>query len=284
MMSILHAILLGIVQGLTEFLPISSTAHLILVSKLLQLDQKLTPEQLTGFVAFIQLGTVLSLIVYFFPDLWSIARGFLTDNLAWLQGRRELGEPARLGWLIVIGSFPVVVFGFGFRKIIEGVLTKNLYVIAGALVGLAVFLVVAEIVGSRRLKLSDLTWWHALLIGCGQALALIPGASRSGTTITAGLLLGLDRATAARFSFLLCVPALTGAGLLQFVREVKDFDPTMLLATVIATVVSGITGYAAIAFLLYFLKTHSMLVFVVYRLVLGGLLFILLATQRIAPV
>ncbi len=284
MMSILQAILLGIVQGLTEFLPISSTAHLILVSKLLQLDQKLTPEQLTGFVAFIQLGTVLALIVYFFPDLWNIARGFLTDNLAWLQGRGELGEPARLGWLIVIGSVPVIVFGFGLRKIIEGVLTKNLYVIAGALVGLAVFLVVAEVVGARRLRLSDLTWWHALLIGCGQALALIPGASRSGTTITAGLLLGLDRGTAARFSFLLCVPALTGAGLLQFVREVKDFDPTMLLATLIATVVSGITGYAAIAFLLYFLKTHSMLVFVVYRLVLGGLLFFLLATQRIAPV
>jgi undecaprenol kinase, putative len=216
--------------------------------------------------------------------LWNIARGFLIDNLAWLHGHRELGEPARLGWLIALGSLPVILFGFGFRKLIEGTLTKNLYVIAGALVSLAVLLVIAEIFGSRRLKLSDLRWWHALLIGCGQALALIPGASRSGTTIMTGLLLGLDRATAARFSFLLCVPALTGAGLLQFVREVKDFDPAMLLATTVATVASGITGYAAIAFLLYFLKTHSMMVFVVYRLVLGGLLFFLLTTQRIAPV
>ncbi|MFQ3580842.1 MAG: undecaprenyl-diphosphatase UppP [Chloracidobacterium sp.] len=283
-MSILQAILLGIVQGLTEFLPISSTAHLILASKLLQLDQKLTPEQLTGFVAVIQLGTVIALIVYFFPDLWNITRGFLADNLAWMQGTGKLGEPARLGWLIVIGSIPVVVFGFGFKKIIEGVLTKNLYVIAGALVGLALLLTVAEVVGSRRLKLADLTWFHALIIGFGQSVALIPGASRSGTTITAGLLLGLDRATAARFSFLLCVPALTGAGLLQFVREVKDFDTSMLLATAIATVVSGITGYAAIAFLLYFLKTHSLFVFVAYRLILGGLIFLLLATNRIAPV
>jgi len=125
MMSILQAILLGIVQGLTEFLPISSTAHLILVSKLLQLDQKMTPEQLTGFVAFIQLGTVLALIVYFFPDLWNIARGFLIDNLAWLHGHRELGVPARLGWLIALGSLPVILFGFGFRKLIEGTLTKK---------------------------------------------------------------------------------------------------------------------------------------------------------------
>ncbi|OYT73034.1 MAG: undecaprenyl-diphosphatase UppP [Chloracidobacterium sp. CP2_5A] len=282
-MSILQAILLGIVQGLTEFLPISSTAHLILVSKLLQLDQKLTPEQLTGFVAVIQLGTVAALVVYFFPDLWSIARGFLADNLAWMQGAVRLGEPARMGWLIIIGSLPVVIFGFGFKQVIEGALTKNLYVIAGALVGLALVLTVAELVGSRRLKLEDLTWAHALAIGFGQALALIPGASRSGTTITAGLLLGLDRATAARFSFLLCVPALVGAGLLQFVREVKDFDASMLLATAIATVVSGITGYAAIAFLLYFLKTHSMFVFVVYRLIVGGLIFALLAANRLSP-
>lgn len=254
-MSILQAILLGIVQGLTEFLPISSTAHLILVSKLLQLDQKLTPEQLTGFVAFIQLGTVAALIIYFFPDLWAIARGFLTDHLAWLQGRGTLSAPARLGWLIIVGSTPVIVLGFAFKKVIEGTLTKNLYVIASALIGLALVLTAAELFGSRRLKLEDLTWVHALVIGFGQALALIPGASRSGTTITAGLLLGLERATAARFSFLLCVPALTGAGVLQFVREVKDFDPSMLAATAVATLVSGITGYAAIAFLLFFLNT-----------------------------
>ncbi len=279
----MQAILLGIVQGLTEFLPISSTAHLILVSKLLQLDQKLTPEQLTGFVAVIQLGTVVALIIYFFPDLWNIGRGFLVDNLAWMQGAGRLGDPARMGWLIVIGSLPVVIFGFGFKKVIEGALTKNLYVIASALVGLALVLIVAERFGSRRLKLEDLTWVHALVIGFGQALALIPGASRSGTTITAGLLLGLDRATAARFSFLLCVPALAGAGLLQFVREVKDFDASLLATTAIATVVSGLTGYAAIAFLLYFLKTHSMFAFVAYRLLLGGLIFALLATNRLSP-
>lgn len=282
-MSILQAILLGIVQGLTEFLPISSTAHLILVGKWLQLDQKLTPEQLTGFVAVIQLGTVAALVVYFFPDLWAIARGFLTDHLAWWRGKGTLGEPARLGWLIVVGSVPVVVFGFAFRKVIEGTLTKNLYVIAGALVGLALVLTAAEVFGSRRLKMEDLTWGHALVIGFGQALALIPGASRSGTTITAGLLLGLERATAARFSFLLCVPALTGAGVLQFVREVKDFDPSLMTATVVATLVSGVTGYAAIAFLLYFLKTHSMFVFVAYRLVLGGVMLLLLATNRLSP-
>ncbi len=283
-MSILQAILLGIVQGLTEFLPISSTAHLILVSKWLQLDQKLTPEQLTGFVAVIQLGTVAALVIYFFPDLWGIARGFLVDHIAWIQARGALGEPARMGWLMIIGSLPVVVFGFAFKQVIEGTLTKNLYVIAGALVGLALMLTAAELFGSRRLKLEDLTWVHALVIGLGQALALIPGASRSGTTITAGLLLGLERDAAARFSFLLCIPALTGAGWLEFIREVKDFDPSLLIATVVATLAAGITGYATIAFLLYFLKAHSMFVFVVYRLLLGGVMLLLLATNRLAPV
>lgn len=275
-MSILQAILLGLIQGLTEFIPVSSTAHLVLADKLFNLDQKLSPEQLTAFNAVIQMGTLVAVIAYFFKDLLEIALAFFGDNLAYAKTRQPLGEAARMGWYIIIGTIPVVIIGFAFKKQIEGAFTKNLNVIGGAMIGLALLLTLAEFIGSRKYDLKNLTWLDSLAIGFAQACALIPGSSRSGTTITAGLLLGFNRETAARFSFLMSIPAVGAAGVLEFVREVKHFDSTMLVATGVATLVAMVSGYAAIAFLMYYLKSHNTFVFVGYRLVLGTVIFALL--------
>lgn len=288
-MSLFEAILLGIIQGLTEFLPISSTAHLVIAIKLLHLDTRFSPEQLTAFEAVIQLGTLAAVLIYFAKDLKTITAAFFIDHLAYFQGKREPGQPALgpsawLGWYIAIGTVPIVVIGLSFKKQIEGTLTKNLYVIASAMVGLAVILAIAEMVGKRQRSVEHLTWVDAVLIGLAQACALIPGASRSGTTITASLFLGLNRESAARFSFLLSIPAVLAAGLLQFVKEYKYLDRNTLIAVAVSTLVSGISGYAAIAFLIRYLKTHTTSLFIIYRIVVGAGIFLLLALKIIPPI
>ncbi len=288
-MSLFEAILLGIIQGLTEFLPISSTAHLVMAIKLLHLDNRFSPEQLTAFEAVIQLGTLAAVLIYFAKDLKTITIAFLTDHLAYFQGKHSSGQPvlgpsAWLGWYIAIGTVPIVVIGLSFKKQIEGTLTKNLYVIAGAMVGLAVILALAEMVGKRQRSVEHLTWVDAVLIGLAQACALIPGASRSGTTITASLFLGLNRESAARFSFLLSIPAVLAAGLLQFVKEYKYLDRNTLIAVAVSTLVSGISGYAAIAFLIRYLKTHTTSLFIIYRIIVGAGIFLLLALKIIPPI
>lgn len=288
-MSLFEAILLGIIQGLTEFLPISSTAHLVMAIKLLHLDNRFSPEQLTAFEAVIQLGTLAAVLIYFAKDLKTITIAFLTDHLAYFQGKHPSGQPvlgpsAWLGWYIAIGTVPIVVLGLSFKKQIEGTLTKNLYVIAGAMVGLAIILAIAEMVGKRQRSVEHLTWVDAFLIGLAQACALIPGASRSGTTITASLFLGLNRESAARFSFLLSIPAVLAAGVLQFVKEYKYLDHNTLIAVAVSTIVSGISGYAAIAFLIRYLKTHTTVVFIAYRILVGAGIFLLLALKIIPPI
>ncbi|MBI4749855.1 MAG: undecaprenyl-diphosphatase UppP [Acidobacteria bacterium] len=288
-MSLFEAILLGIIQGLTEFLPISSTAHLVIAIKLLHLDTRFSPEQLTAFEAVIQLGTLAAVLIYFAKDLKTITAAFFIDHLTYFQGKRESGQPALgpsawLGWYIAIGTMPIVVIGLSFKKQIEGTLTKNLYVIAGAMVGLAIILAIAEMVGKRQRSVEHLTWIDAVLIGLAQACALIPGASRSGTTITASLFLGLNRESAARFSFLLSIPAVLAAGLLQFVKEYKYLDRDTLIAVAVSTLVSGISGYAAIAFLIRYLKTHTTIVFIAYRILVGAGIFLLLALKIIPPI
>ncbi|HMZ78215.1 MAG TPA: undecaprenyl-diphosphatase UppP [Acidobacteriota bacterium] len=288
-MSLFEAILLGIIQGLTEFLPISSTAHLVIAIKLLHLDTRFSPEQLTAFEAVIQLGTLAAVLIYFAKDLKTITAAFFIDHLAYFQGKREpgqraLGPSAWLGWYIAIGTVPIVVIGLSFKKQIEGTLTKNLYVIASAMVGLAIILAIAEMVGKRQRSVEHLTWVDAVLIGLAQACALIPGASRSGTTITASLFLGLNRESAARFSFLLSIPAVLAAGLLQFVKEYKYLDRNTLIAVAVSTLVSGISGYAAIAFLIRYLKTHTTSLFIIYRIIVGAGIFLLLALKIIPPI
>ena len=282
-MSLWQAILLGLIQGLTEFIPISSTAHLTIAGNLMGLVDPSHPEQWTAFIAVIQLGTLIAVLLYFRSEVVSITRGFIISNIA-LIGRREVADSdrqnARLGWFVIAGTIPVAIVGLAFRHVIEGTLTKNLRIIAGSLIGLALLLTVAEIVGSRRRDMAELKLTDALAIGFAQVLALIPGSSRSGTTITGGLLSGLTRETAARFSFLLSIPAIGASGLLELPKALNSVGSDWT-ATLVATIVSAISGYLSIAFLLRYLQRHSTFLFVGYRIALGILLFLLLASGKL---
>ncbi|MBK9248956.1 MAG: undecaprenyl-diphosphatase UppP [Ignavibacteria bacterium] len=283
-MSIFHSLLLGIIQGLTEFLPVSSTAHLTIAGKLLGLISPEHPERWTAFVAVIQLGTLAAVLLYFAKDISNITTTFIRENLG--AGRLPIKNQslnARLGWMIGIGSVPIVVIGIGLKKIIEGNLTKDLTVIACSLIGLALVLAIAERVASFKKNIDHVTWWDSILVGIAQSLALIPGASRSGTTITAGLFLGMTRETAARFSFLLSIPAVLGSGLLELKHALGYITSDDVLALVIATVAAFLSGYLSIAFLLKFLRSKSTFVFVVYRIALGVLLLVLVKAAIIQP-
>lgn len=282
-MSVIEAIFLGILQGLTEFLPISSTGHLTIAGKLMGLISVENPERWTSFIAVIQLGTLLAIIIYFWNDLWNILIDFFKENLFQRKKYSDQNVNSRLGWLIIIGSIPVVIIGLGFKDVIEGALTKNLYVIAASLIILALILALAERVGKFTRDLKDITWKDSLLIGFAQSLALIPGSSRSGTTITAGIFVGLKRETAARFSFLLSVPAIFGSGLLQFYESLEYINFDGWLNLIIATIAAAISGYFTIAFLLSFLKKHSTMVFVFYRIFLGVLIIVLISLEVINP-
>ncbi len=275
-MSVFEAIILGIIQGLTEFLPISSTGHLTVAGKLMNLISAENPERWTSFIAVIQLGTLLAIFVYFWKDLWNIFIDFINENLLTRKKFSEQNYNSKMGWYIIIGSIPVVIIGLGFKDVIEGALTKNLYVISTSLIALGIVLAIAEKVGKFKKEMKDITWKDALIIGVFQSFALIPGSSRSGTTITGGLFLGLKRETAARFSFLLSVPAILGSGLLQFYEALDYIDTSGMVTLAVATVTSAISGYFAIGFLLKFLKTNTTFVFVFYRILVGlGILFLI---------
>jgi undecaprenyl-diphosphatase len=285
-MSILQAIILGIVQGLTEFIPISSTAHLVFAARLIGLydgvGAVLKAEQTTATIAVIQLGTLLAVVIYFARDIIGITRAFVRDHLALLRGKRrvdggvQLSREAWLGWLVIIGSVPVAVVGLLFKHQIEGTFTKNLWVIAIMMIAVAVLLTLAEAVGKKQRSMDQLGIADALAVGCSQVLALIPGSSRSGSTIMGGLFAGLTRETAARFSFLLSIPAIAASGLLELKEAVNKLPDGTYLPLIIATIVSGVIGYASIWFLLRYLRTHSTGVFIVYRLVLGAVILVAL--------
>jgi undecaprenyl-diphosphatase len=291
-MTLLQAILLGIVQGLTEFIPISSTAHLVLASRVMNLA--LTPEQLTSSIAVIQLGTLVAVIAYFIGDIWNITRAFIHDHLMLLKnGRRDqfnrtnanarLSHEALLGWLVIIGSLPVAVVGLAFKKQIEGTFTKNLWVIATMMMVVALLLAIAEAVGKKQRRIQELGVSDALAVGFAQCLALIPGSSRSGSTIMAGLFAGETRETAARFSFLLSMPAIAASGLLELKAALHLLPQGSLTTLAVGTIVSGVVGYASIWFLLRFLRTHTTGVFIAYRLIVGGAILIMLILGRISP-
>jgi undecaprenyl-diphosphatase len=274
-MSTLEAIVLGIVQGLTEFLPISSTAHLRIVPAFAGWD-----DPGAAFTAVTQLGTMLAVVIYFREDLLRIAR-------TWLRSLREPAVrtelDARLGWYIVLGTVPIGIFGILFKDQIESG-ARDLYLIGVALIVLGLILLLAEQVGTRDRGLEDVRTRDGFWVGMAQAAALIPGVSRSGATITAGLFLGLERAAAARFSFLLSVPAVVLSGLLELGTIVsgEEGEHVGAGALVIATVMAFIFGYASIAFLLRFLATHSTAVFVAYRVALGSLVLILVSAGAIS--
>ena len=273
-MSIFEAIVLGIVQGVTEFLPISSTAHLRIVPAFAGWE-----DPGAAFTAVTQLGTMAAVLLYFRADLWRIARAW-TRSLRDRAARRELD--ARLGWYILLGTIPIGVFGLAFKDQIETG-ARDLYIIGTALIVLGFVLLLAEKVGTRERSIEQITTRDGVALGFAQALALIPGVSRSGATITAGLFLGLDRESAARFSFLLSVPAVVLSGLLELgsIASGEEGENVGTAALVIATFFAFISGYAAIAFLLRYLATHSMLVFVVYRVVLGTLVLVLVSAGTI---
>lgn len=284
-MTLLQAILLGIVQGLTEFIPISSTAHLVLASRVMSLS--LTPEQLTASIAVVQLGTLLAVFIYFAGDIWNITLAFIRDHLNLLKRNNgsgpRLSHDAWLGWLVIIGSIPVGVVGLLFKKQIEGTFTKNLWVIATMMVVIAVMLGIAELVSRKRRGMEQLGLVDSLAVGFAQCLALIPGSSRSGSTIMAGLFVGETRETAARFSFLLSMPAIAASGLLELKQALHILPHDSLITLAAGTLVSAIVGYASIWFLLRFLRTHTTGVFIGYRLIVGVAILLMLFTGRLSP-
>ncbi|NDD62855.1 MAG: undecaprenyl-diphosphatase UppP [Acidobacteria bacterium] len=269
-MNLIHAIILGIIQGLTEFIPVSSSGHLILAEKLMRLDQVMTAQQITAFVAVMQLGTLLAVIAYFSSDIVEITRGFIVGNFSFLKGERgPATDSARMGWLIILGTLPIGIVGILARKVIEGDLTKSLNLIGASLIIWALLLWSAERFGRQRIDLNGMGVREALLVGIAQVFALIPGSSRSGTTITGALLAGLNRESAARFSFLLSIPAIGASGLLELREAILILNQTSMANLLVATLVSAIVGYASIAFLLHYLRRHSTIIFVSYRLVIG---------------
>jgi len=280
-MTLFQAIILGIVQGLTEFIPVSSTAHLVFASRAVDLydgvEATLRAQQTTATIAVVQLGTLLAVLIYFARDIANITRAFLGDHLALIKGSNnralpKLSQDALLGWLVIIGSVPVALVGLLFKKQIEGTFTKNLWVIATMMIVVAVLLAIAEMVGKRNRAMADLRVGDALAMGFAQCLALIPGSSRSGSTIMAGLFAGEMRETAARFSFLLSIPAVLASGLLELKEALHKLPHGSYGSLAVATIVSGIVGYASIWFLLRYLRTHSTGVFIAYRLIVGGLI------------
>ena len=270
-MSNLEAVLLGLVQGLTEFLPISSSGHLRIVPAFLGWE-----DPGAGFTAVIQLGTMAAVVIYFRRDLWQIARAWLRELRVPF---RQSSQEAKLGWFIVLGTIPISIFGFAFSDQIESG-ARSLYLIGSALIAFSFVMILAERIGTRQRSLDDLDGRDGAFIGFAQALALVPGVSRSGATISAGLLRGFDRVAAARYSFLLSVPAVVLSGLFEL-RHVGG-DGASVEATVIATLVSFVSGYVAIAWLLRYLGTHSLGIFVAYRIPLGILVLVLAATGTIS--
>ncbi len=269
-MDILQAIILGLIQGLTEFIPISSTAHLTLVGKIFGLIDLSHPERWTAFIAIIQLGTLASVLLYFKKELVSVPKAFFKENFK--PNREKISaqsEDSKLGWYIIIGTLPIITIGLLLKKLIESEFTKSLQVIAFSLIALAIVLFIAERAAKLKKSMPDLNWKDSLWVGLAQCVALVPGASRSGTTITAGLFLGMDRETAARFSFLLSIPAVFASGVLQFYQALEYVSSSDWLSIIIATVVSGISGYASIDFLIKYLKRNTTKLFIIYRITLG---------------
>lgn len=283
-MSFWEAILLGLVQGLSEFVPISSTAHLTLAGRLLGRIDPNQPQEWTAFIAVIQLGTLLAVVYYFRSDLAGIARGFILTHYVILRGeapREEERTQSRLGWMVIIASIPIGAVGLAFRDVIEGRLTKNLWVIASSLIGVALLLALAEVVGKQKRGLGEVKLIDAVVVGLAQVLALIPGSSRSGTTVAGGLFVGLRRETAARFSFLISIPAIAASGLLELPDALGSTRVGWLELSA-ATFAAAISGYLSIEFLLRYLAKHTTHLFVIYRLVLGLIVMGLLLKGVIA--
>lgn len=268
-MSWWQVIFLAVLQGLTEFLPISSSGHLAIASRVFFAD-----DAGASFTAVTQLGTELAVLVYFARDIWRIAKAWVNGLV--VKAHRD-NTDYRMGWYVIIGTIPICVLGVLFKdEIRSGV--RNLWIIAIALVVFSAVIAAAEYVGRQTRHAEQLRWPDAVTVGLAQCLALVPGVSRSGATISAGLFRNFNRAAAARYSFLLSVPAVVLSGLLEL-RKIGDGGPGVAgpAATAVATLTAFVVGYVSIAFLLRYLASHSTLVFVIYRVVLGSLVLGLVA-------
>jgi undecaprenyl-diphosphatase len=266
-----EAALLGLVQGLTEFLPISSSAHLRILGQFLPNAE----DPGAAFTAITQLGTETAVLVYFWRDIVRIVKAWAGS----LRGKVSRQDPdARMGWLVILGSLPIIILGLLFQDQIESVL-RSMWIVATMLIVFGLLLAVADAVGKQERDLSCLTYKHGILYGFAQAMALIPGVSRSGGTITAGLLMGYTREAAARYSFLLAIPAVFGSGFYQLYKVVSKegiTGPYGLPETALATAIAFVVGYVIIGWFLKFVSTRSYRLFVWYRIFLGLALYLLL--------
>ncbi len=269
-MTLLQALILGIVEGLTEFLPVSSTGHLTIVAKMLGLT--IDDPAVTAFTAVIQVGAIVAVLIFFWKDIVVLFR-------AWLRGLTTPSARSdpnyRLAWLVIIGSIPIVIVGFLARNLVSGPL-RSLWVVAFALIIWGAVMLLAEAIAKQDRGDRDLNLTDSLLIGFAQCLALIPGVSRSGATISVGLMRGLDRVTATRLAFLLGIPALLGAGAYELPSALKG--GVGVLPTLVGTVVSFVVAYASVAWLLKYVASHTIRVFVWYRWALGAAIIVALAT------
>ncbi|HEX3068692.1 MAG TPA: undecaprenyl-diphosphatase UppP [Thermoanaerobaculia bacterium] len=271
-MTIPEAIILGLVQGLTEFIPVSSTAHLLIVPSVLGWG-----DPGAAVSAVIQFGTLLAAIIYFFGDIVRLIGGFFRG----LISRRPLADvDSREAWLVVIGTIPIVILGLLFKKHIESTF-RGLWIVTTMVIVVAILMQIAEAYAKRRQMrgFDDMTVTDAVAIGLGQCLALIPGSSRSGSTIMPAIFRGIDRPTAARYSFLLSIPAVGGAGVLELFKERHALGALGWTPIAVAIVVAFISGYASIWFLIRYLRTHTTHVFIYYRYVLGAAMIAMLMTH-----
>lgn len=269
-MALWFAALLGLIQGLTEFIPVSSTAHLRVAAALSR-----QPDVGAAYTAVIQLGTLVAVLAYFARDLIALPAAML---------RAPSSPDGRLPWLIAIGTVPIVVAGLVLKKQVEGEL-RGLYVVAGALiiVGVAMAVIDRYAAGREGRGLATITYQDAILIGLAQTMALVPGVSRSGATICMALMLGFARSDAARFSFLLSIPAIAGAGLFEVREAFTRLGSSAVPSLVVGTTVAAVVGYASIAWFIRWLGTHELLGFAVYRVVAGIALVAAIVTGRVSP-
>jgi undecaprenyl-diphosphatase len=275
--NIFEAVLLGAVEGITEFLPVSSTGHLTIVEKLLGLD--IAAPDITAFTAIIQSGAVFATVIFLRKDLWRIISAWFKG----LLGRDARKDPDwRFAWAVILGSIPIGIVGLAFQDQIETTL-RSLWVVAGALILWSGVMAFADHAATQVRHEDDTGWKDTLIIGVVQCLALIPGVSRSGATMSAGLLRDFDRVTVTKLSFFLSIPALLGATVLQVHDEAGNIaNGVGWVNTLTATIVSFVVGFAAVAWLLKFVAKHTYSIFIAYRVVLGALLMVLLATETIA--
>jgi len=283
-MGLLEAIVLGIVQGLTEFLPVSSSAHVRIVGEFLP---SATDPGAT-FTAITQIGTEIAVLVYFASDIARILRAWFRSvgrRGWWQQAPASERNDARMGWLIIVGTLPIVIVGFTAQEYIRTTF-RSLWLVAIVLIVFGLILAAADVWGKKTRDMSDLNVPHGLLYGLAQMLALVPGVSRSGATITMGRTLGYNRVSAARYSFLLAIPAVMGSGFYELttaLSDTGDSGPFSLLDTAVATLIAGTVGYGVIAWLMRYISTRSFMPFVIYRITLGSALLIGLASGALEP-